>query len=88
GAGYPDELIAEVISQVRIDLDEFSDAEIAVLENHGYFMADIALARHAAGLLGDAPPPARAPHPEWLDEQRVRRALAESQKTKLFARGW
>jgi hypothetical protein len=57
--GYPDKLIAEVISQVRIDLDVFSDAEIAVLENHGYFMADVALARHASGLL-DAPP---APRP-------------------------
>lgn len=87
GAGYPDTLIADVISQVRIDLDEFSDAEIAVLENHGYFMADIALTRHVADLIGDAPAP-RAPHPEWLDEARVRRALAESHKTKLFARGW
>jgi NTE family protein len=87
-AGYPDTLIAEVISQVRIDLDEFSDAEIAVLENHGYFMADIALARHTPDLLGDAPPPPRAPHPEWLDEDKVRAALAGSQKTKLFTRGW
>jgi NTE family protein len=87
-AGYPDKLIAEVISQVRIDLDVFSDAEIAVLENHGYFMADVALARHASGLLGNAPPAPRAPHPDWLDEDKVRSALAESQKTKLFARGW
>jgi NTE family protein len=86
-AGYPDKLIAEVISQVRIDLDVFSDAEIAVLENHGYFMADVALARHASGLLGNAPPPPRPPHPDWLDEDKVRSALAESQKTKLFARG-
>jgi NTE family protein len=87
-AGYPDDLIQNVISQVRIDLDEFSDAEIAVLENHGYFMADVALARHASDLIGDAPPAPRPPHPEWLDEQKVRSALAESQKTKLFARGW
>jgi NTE family protein len=76
-----------VISQVRIDLDVFSDAEIAVLENHGYFMAHVALARHASGLL-DAPPAPRPPHPDWLDEDKVRSALAESQKTKLFARGW
>ena len=87
-AGYPDSLIAEVISQVRIDLDVFSDAEIAVLENHGYFMADIALGRHASHILGGTPPPAKAPHPEWVDEAKVRRALADSQKTKLFARGW
>ena len=87
-AGYPDSLIERVISQVRIDLDVFSDAEIAVLENHGYLMADIALAKHTPELLGAAPPPAQAPHPDWLDEGKVRSALAESQKTKLFTRGW
>ena len=87
-AGYSDELIEDVISQVRIDLDVFSDAEIAVLENHGYFMAEIAIQRHAAHILGGSPPPPRAPHPDWLEESKVRRELAESQKTKLFARGW
>lgn len=87
-AGYSDDLIATAISQVRIDLDEFSDAEIAVLENHGYLMADIAVGRHAAGLAAENAPSARAPHPDWLDEERVRHALAESHKTKLFARGW
>lgn len=85
-AGYPDRLIEEIISQVRIDLDEFSTAEIAVLENHGYFMADIALSRHLRELLGDEPPAPRPPHPDWVDEQKVRAALAESAKTKLFRR--
>jgi NTE family protein len=87
-AGYPDGLIDEVISQVRIDLDPFSDAEIAVLENHGYLMADVALARHASELGAEGAPPARAPHPDWLDEAKVRRALADSHRTNLFKRGW
>ncbi len=87
-AGYPDALIAEVISQVRIDLDVFSEGEIAVLENHGYFMADIAVGRHALDLVAGPPAPARAPHQDWLEEGKVRRALAGSHKTKLFARGW
>jgi NTE family protein len=87
-AGYSDKLIDDVISQFRIDLDVCSNAEIAVLENHGYFMADIAIARHVADLVADDAPPARAPHPNWLDEGKVRKALAESHKTKLFARGW
>lgn len=86
-AGYSGEVIADVISQVRIDLDVFSDAEIAVLENHGYLMAEVALSRHAPELLGPAPPPPRPPHPDWLDEDKVRTALADSHKTKLFARG-
>jgi NTE family protein len=85
-AGYSDALVAEVLSQIRIDLDEFSDAEIAVLENHGYLMADIAVSRHVPHLA--AGPPAKPPHPDWLDEAKVRTALAESHKTKLFARGF
>lgn len=82
-----DTLISDVISQVRIDLDEFSDAEVAVLENHGYFMVDVALTRHVADLSGDGPAP-RAPHPHWVDEAKLRRALAESHKTTLFGHGW
>ena len=83
GAGYPDDLIAEVISQVRIDLDAFSDAEIAVLENHGYFMADVALARHS-GLL-DAPP-AAAPHPGGSTSRGPPGARRQSKDEALRAR--
>jgi len=83
--GYSDGLIADVISQIRIDLDVFSDAEIAVLENHGYLMAEIAVQRHADQLIADGAP-LQVPHPDWLDEAKVRHALRDSHKTKLFAR--
>jgi NTE family protein len=86
-SGYPDDLIADVISQFRIDLDVCSEGEIAVLENHGYFMADVAIAKHVPDLVADDAAPARAPHPDWMDVGKVRRALAESHKTKLFTRG-
>ena len=49
-------------------------------------MAEIAVRRHAPQLVeGEWPPPV-VPHREWMDEERVREALAESAKTKLFAR--
>ena len=83
---YSDSLIEKFISQIRIDLDSFSKGEISVLENHGYLMAEIAVRRHAPQLVeGEWPPPV-VPHREWMDEERVREALAESAKTKLFAR--
>jgi NTE family protein len=85
--GYSAEVIDEVISQVRIDLDVFSEGEIAVLENHGYLMTDIAVRRHAAGLARDGAPGPQPPHPDWLEEGKVRRALATSDRTRLFARG-
>ncbi len=82
--GYPAPLVDDVVSEVRTDLDAFSDAEIAVLENHGYLMAEAAIGRHAPALIAPAPPPPAVPHPDWMDDARVRAALADSHKqTKL-----
>ena len=35
-----------LIAPIRTDLDAFSEAEIAMLENHGYAIADAAIATH------------------------------------------
>lgn len=87
GAGYPEALVDEAIATVRTDLDAFSDAEIAVLENHGYTLAAGAAATHLASLVGSGPtPPVNPPHPDWMDETRVRGALAGSGKRRLLGR--
>ena len=85
--GYSDDLIAGSIAPIRIDLDVFSTGEGAVLENHGYLMAETAIHAHAPELAGGGPEP-HPPHPEWMDERKASAALAESWKTKLFSRGW
>jgi NTE family protein len=82
---YSDELVERFVSQVRIDLDAFSAGEIGVLENHGYLLADIAIARHAPQLVRTQAP-LDVPHPDWLDEGRARRALADSRNTRFFSR--
>jgi NTE family protein len=81
--GYSKQLAKTVIGQVRTHLNSFSEAEIAVLENHGYFLAEAAAQRHLVGAAGSPHPPLtfraaplRAPHPEWMDEDRVRHHLA------------
>ncbi|MDQ6770884.1 MAG: patatin-like phospholipase family protein [Gemmatimonadota bacterium] len=81
--GYSDGLAKQVISKVRTDLNAFSDAEAAVLENHGYLLADAAIKKHVPALYGSAQPPV-VPHPDWLDEQKVRTALHDSAKRTLF----
>lgn len=83
---YSERLIRDFIAPVRIDLDVFSEGEIAVLENHGYVMAEIALKRHASSLVDGDWAEARVPHPDWLDEARARPALAGSGKTHMFFR--
>jgi len=94
GAGYPEGLVHEIISKVRTDLDAFSDAEIAVLMNHGYILADAAMQRHLIPLIEDdslaeltvTPAAAQIPFPEWMEEQAVRRALKDSHKVWLLGR--
>ncbi|MDQ2630790.1 MAG: hypothetical protein M3Y75_07425 [Actinomycetota bacterium] len=85
--GYPPPLVAETIAAVRTDLDAFGEAEQAVLENHGYLLADAALRQKGlvnfGGITGLPPEP---PHPRWMSERRVREALAASSKRKAVGR--
>jgi NTE family protein len=81
--GYPAGLVREVIAQVRTDLDRFSEAEQAVLENHGYVVADCAVQRRAAELISAGARPFVLPNPDWLDEASVRRAMADSHRQQL-----
>jgi hypothetical protein len=79
--GYDERLVAETIAAVRTDLDAFGEAEQAVLENHGYLLADAALRRGpnaAAARLEPNPP--LPPHPRWIDPERVRAALGTSSR--------
>jgi NTE family protein len=84
--GYGETLVDEVVSEVRTDLDYFTDAEAAVLQNHGYLLADAATRCHAPDFRDPAAPAASVPFPEWLDEDRVKAALANSAKRKLLGR--
>ncbi|HEV2789915.1 MAG TPA: hypothetical protein VGV69_01280, partial [Solirubrobacterales bacterium] len=65
--GYRPALVEEAITAVRTDLDPVSEAEQAVLENHGYLLADAALREQglvsAGGVEGLPPEP---PHPRWM----------------------
>lgn len=79
-AGYSKALAKELISNVRTDLDAFSEAEAAVLENHGYLLVEAAINSHASELVKIEDAPLSVPHPEWMDEGRVKKALADSHK--------
>jgi len=87
--GYTPELARDVIATIRTDYDAFSDAEVAVLENHGYFMAEAATRAHLPGVRqnpGARRAPLCAPHPAWMHETRIRAALRDSGRKKPFRR--
>lgn len=85
--GYPADVAAELIARIRTDLDAFSDAEAAVLENHGYALADAAVQRHVSVLITRKTPFA-APHPQWdwSHLADVQHALAGSHRRTLLGR--
>ncbi|HEX7123681.1 MAG TPA: patatin-like phospholipase family protein [Gemmatimonadaceae bacterium] len=80
--GYPDGLVDDVISEVRTDLDRFSDAEMNVLMNHGYLLAEAATLRWTPGLRA-ATPPLGVPSEDDMDPARVARELADSHRRRL-----
>ena len=77
---YSDELVKASVGRIRTDMNAFSDAEIQILENHGYFLAEAAIQNHLHHLIVPNPQRFQPPHPAWLDEDAVRRALRDSDK--------
>jgi len=83
--GYPEPFVDDCVSEVRTDMDAFSDGEIAVLENHGYLLAEAAVKTHVPDLIArDAP--VVVPHERFMDEPTARAALATSSKRRLLGR--
>jgi len=84
-AGYSSELVKEVVSGVRTDLDAFTKAEMRVLINHGYYAADRRIGKYGDGLIA-TPGPTQTPYPQWEDAAEVRRALRTSHRRVSLAR--
>lgn len=84
--GYTSELVDEVVSRIRTDLDSFTDGEMRVLENQGYFVADKALRRRLPEWFPEQVAALRPPHPDWADQANIRRALGSSHRRFSFRR--
>lgn len=81
--GYSEDVV-NMIGKIRTDLDRFSDAEKAVLENHGYLLAEAAVQQHLPAQALKPNPPLAIPNPEWMDETRAKAALKDSWKRKIL----
>ena len=81
--GYSKSLARDVLCTMRASLDPVTNAEAAVLLNHGYLTADAALRTHTSQLLPRLVPRLQLPDPGWTPadpdiERRVRLAFAGS----------
>jgi NTE family protein len=86
--GYPKQLAKETIAEIRTDLDAFSEGEAKVLENHGYSLCEAAVQRHMPHVASPSALPFVIPYEEWMDEGRVRAALATSHRIRLPFGRW
>jgi len=85
GPAYSKDFAAGVLARIRTDLDAFSEAERAILENHGYTLAEAAIRRHLPQLLPSPAPPLALPHP-WIPEAQARVLLQDSGRRTLLGR--
>jgi NTE family protein len=85
--GYPEDLQHSLIGEIRTDLDAFTAAESKILENHGYFMADLAIRRHASHL-DETRAEFVVRHRGYLDDEILRTALRVSHSRLYFWRRW
>jgi patatin-like phospholipase/VPS62-like protein len=74
GGGGVDPIMAAVAA-IPAGLSPLDEAERAVLENHGYRLADAALRSGGLPLAAIEPLPPQPPHPRWANEVRVREEL-------------
>lgn len=79
---YKKATVAGIISRVRTDMDAFSEAEQAVLENHGYGVADDQIRREAGHLLPNPAAPLQVPHPHAID-RFVEAQMVKSHKRRI-----
>lgn len=85
--GYDPDIVDELITQFRTDLDYFTTAESKILENHGYYIADIAVRRHLRRE-ADFDQEFSPPHPDFLQETIVRESLKRSHSRWVPVRRW
>ena len=78
--GYSEQIAEDCIAKIRTDLDAFSDAEMCILENHGYCNADYQIRSKLPKLVVRKGSKPVCPYPEWMDEGKVRAALSDSSR--------
>jgi NTE family protein len=83
--GYSEDLVRRRIANIRTDLDVFSSAEGAVLQNHGYALADAAVDVHLSHIpkIGA---PFSLPFADWVDAHRIDTALDGSDRRSILGR--
>jgi NTE family protein len=71
------------VQGIRTDLDAFSEAEMACLENHGYSMADAAVRSWFLPMCRNPTSPFQWPDNTWCEDRKTCEALAQSGQRRI-----
>ena len=85
-SGVEADPIAAAIGSIPADLSPLGEGERAVLENHGYRLADAALRDGAEPLAAIEPLPPEPPHPHWANEAKVGERLIRERRRRGLPR--
>jgi NTE family protein len=77
-----------VLNKVRTDLNAFTAAEMACLENQGYCLADGAVRSYAPKICSNLTASFRWPNPDWVEEEKVLKALRKSGSLNILSDLW
>ncbi|MDA7881353.1 patatin-like phospholipase family protein [Akkermansiaceae bacterium] len=88
--GYSKAFVSDIISNIRTDLDGFTESEARVLENHGYTLTDHYLKRFTSEepwksqIDQEAFANPQVPFPDEMDEEKMRHELRRSSKRSIL----
>ena len=81
--GYTSNFVSEYLSKVRTDMDQFTDEEARILENHGYAQTELALNVEFADTYKNLDlPEAKWPYPEYARQEGLKTILKNARKRK------
>lgn len=88
-SGYSEAFVDEFITNIRTDLDSFSEVEACVLENHSYSVADRQIKKYLMPHIQWAVDPEVLanpvmPHADSMDESELKDQLRRSHRRTLF----
>lgn len=88
GFGFEEDLVETYLEHVRTDLDQFSDEEAKILENHGYAQTELALQKEFGSKYKRLQkPPAQWPYPEaaYTHPETIKPILVRARKGKYLS---
>ena len=84
--GFTSDFVNTYMEKIRTDLDQFTDQEACILENHGYAQTELGLRNEFGRVYSNLDlPEANWPYPRYAEENNLTETLIAARKRKTFS---